>query len=310
VNTRRDLAFSTSVTLQGPFDLPLSLEAAARFLPPRGLVPTVLRVAARLGRRPTIFEIRQTRRSPPRIEAFSTSRVHRRRLQERARWLVSADLDLRPFYRLVATHPIMGPVSRSLNGLKPLRPPSLFEMVVIAITEQQLSLAAAFHIRERLIARFGTPFETLWIFPSPEALAEAPLGDLMSCGLSRRKAEYVKEFAQRVAEDTFDLDALTQKSDADAGACLMSQRGLGTWSAQYILVRGLGRPDCLPAADVGLRRAAGEYLAHGRQLSREQLEQALSPFTPFRGLAAFYLSVAARLNGVISLDSSVGRHEA
>jgi DNA-3-methyladenine glycosylase II len=204
----------------------------------------------------------------------------------------------------------MGPVSRSLNGLKPLRPPSLFEMVVIAITEQQLSLAAAFHIRERLIARFGTPFETLWIFPSPEALAEAPLGDLMSCGLSRRKAEYVKEFAQRVAEDTFDLDALTQKSDADAGACLMSQRGLGTWSAQYILVRGLGRPDCLPAADVGLRRAAGGYLAHGRQLSPEQLEQALSPFTPFRGLAAFYLSVAARLNGVISLDSSVGRHEA
>jgi DNA-3-methyladenine glycosylase II len=299
VSTRRDLAFSTSVTLQGPFDLPLSLEAAARFLPPRGLVPTVLRVAARLGRRPTIFEIRQTRRSPPRIEAFSTSRVHRRRLQERARWLVSADLDLRPFYRLVATHPIMGPVSRSLNGLKPLRPPSLFEMVVIAITEQQLSLAAAFHIRERLIARFGTPFETLWIFPSPEALAEAPLGDLMSCGLSRRKAEYVKEFAQRVAEDTFDLDALTQKSDADAGACLMSQRGLGTWSAQYILVRGLGRPDCLPSDDVGLRRAAGEYFSRGRQLSPEQLERALLPFAPFRGLAAFYLSVAARLNRVL-----------
>ena len=57
MSTRHDLAFSTSVTLQGPFDLPLSLEAAARFLPPRGLVPTVLRVAARLGRRPTIFEI-------------------------------------------------------------------------------------------------------------------------------------------------------------------------------------------------------------------------------------------------------------
>ena len=58
-------AISTSVTLQGPFDLPLSLEAAARFLPPRGLVPTVLKVAARFDRRPAVFEIRQTRRSPP-----------------------------------------------------------------------------------------------------------------------------------------------------------------------------------------------------------------------------------------------------
>jgi DNA-3-methyladenine glycosylase II len=299
VSTRRDLAFSTSMTLQGPFDVPQTLEASERFLPPRVLVPTLLRVAARFDRQPAVFEIRQTKRSPPRIEAFSTTHLDERRLQDRVRWLVSADLDLRPFYRLVASHPIMGRVSRSLNGLKPLRPPSLFEMVVIAITEQQLSLAAAFHIRERLIARFGTPLESLWIFPAPETLAEAPLGDLMGCGLSRRKAEYVKGFAQRVAEGTFDLDALTRKSDADARACLMSQRGLGAWSAQYILVRGLGRPDCLPSDDVGLRRAVGEYFSRGRQLSPEQLERALLPFAPFRGLAAFYLSVAARLNRVI-----------
>ena len=293
-------AISTRVTLQGPFDLALSLEAAARFLPPRGLVPTVLKVAARCDRRPVIFEIRQTRRSPPRIEAFSTTHIHERQLQERVRWLVSADLDLRPFYRLAAPHPIMGPVSRSLNGLKPLRPLSLFEMVVIAITEQQLSLAAAFHIRERLITLFGTPFEGLWIFPTPETLADAPLGGLKDCGLSGRKAQYVKGFAKRVAEGKFDLDALTRKSDVDARACLMSQRGLGAWSAQYILVRGLGRPDCLPSADVGLRRAAGQYFARGRQLSPEQLEQALLPFTPFRGLAAFYLSVATRLNHRVS----------
>jgi DNA-3-methyladenine glycosylase II len=76
----------------------------------------------------------------------------------------------------------------------------------------------------------------------------------------------------------------------------LSQRGLGAWSAQYILVRGLGRPDSLPSDDVGLRRAVGEYFARGRQLSPERLERALLPFTPFRGLAAFCLSVAARLN--------------
>ena len=150
------------------------------------------------------------------------------------------------FIALLLPIPIMGAVSRSLNGLKPLRPLSLFEMVVIAITEQQLSLAAAFHIRERLITRFGTPFEALWIFPAPETLAEAPLGSLMDCGLSRRKAEYVKGFAQRVAEGAFDLDALTRKSDAEGRACLMSQRGLGAFSAA-VYSRAWSRPPRLPS---------------------------------------------------------------
>lgn len=198
----------------------------------------------------------------------------------------------------------MGPVAKSLHGLKPLRPASLFEMVVIAITEQQLSLTAAFHIRSRLVARFGTPYAGLWIFPAPETLAETPLEDLMNCGLSRRKAEYIKSLAQRVADGNFDLDALAQKNDADAYVDLVKQRGLGPWSAQYILARGLGRHDCLPSDDVNLRRVVGRYFSRGLNLTPSQLEQALLPFAPFRGLAAFYLSVAARLHEVSPLEAT------
>jgi len=65
----------------------------------------------------------------------------------------------------------MGPVTATLSGLKPLRPATLFEMAAIAITEQQLSLAAAFHIRARLVKRFGTPLDGLWIFPVPRKIA-------------------------------------------------------------------------------------------------------------------------------------------
>ena len=212
-----------------------------------------------------------------------------------ARWLVSAELDLRPFYRIAAPHPIMGPITKWLRGLKPLRPLSLFEMAIVAITEQQLSLAAAFHIRTRLINRFGTPTEGLWIFPNPVALAEASLSDLRACGLSRRKAEYVRGIATRVVKGSLNFDALKRETTQEAYAYLMDQRGFGDWSAQYILARGFGRPDCLPSGDTGLRRAVGKLLARGRRLSPRQLERALSPFAPFRGLAAFYLSVAARL---------------
>ncbi len=64
---------------------------------------------------------------------------------------------------------------------------------------------------------------------------------------------------------------------------------------RYFLLRGIGRYDCLPADDVGLRRTIGTYLSHRRRLSPAQLEHALSPFAPFRGLAAYYLAVDFRL---------------
>jgi len=285
---------SAVLRLSGPFDLPLSLEAAASFLPRTGSVPRELRVASYVDCQPVIIQIRQRSRTPAILEASTTIPLHRRHLLDMARWLVTAELDLRPFYRLVAPHPTMGSVAKSLRGLKPLRPLSLFEMVITAITEQQLSLAAAFHIRTRLIHRLGSPIEDLWIFPTPAGLAEASLRDLTACGLSRRKAEYVREIAARVANGVLDLDGLKRKTTPEVHAHLIINRGFGDWSAQYILARGLGRPDCLPLADTGLRRVVGKYLSRGRRLSPRQLELALSPFAPFRGLAAFYLSVAAR----------------
>jgi 3-methyladenine DNA glycosylase/8-oxoguanine DNA glycosylase len=216
-----------TVTLKGPFSLPLSLEATASFLPRTGRAPSALRLATRIGCRPAIIEIRQIRAAPAVVEASSTIPIHRRRLQNLTQRLVSADLDLRPFYRMVADHPIMGPRCEVIEG-----------MAVIAITEQQLSLAAAFHMRARLINRFGTPIGGLWTFPTPEVLAGASLRHLRSCGLSLRKAEYIKGIAQGAVRGTLALDALER--DADVRAHLLRQRGLGEWSAQYILARGPG----------------------------------------------------------------------
>src|SRR5205085_163216 len=142
---------------KGPFDLPLSLAASASFLPPTAPASTALRVATMISGRPAIIQVRQMSKIPAAIEASLTLPLYERPLTETAQWLVSADLDLGPFYRIVQPHPIMGPIAKALLGVKPLRPLTLFEMAIVAITEQQLSLAAAFHIRTRLIQRFGTP---------------------------------------------------------------------------------------------------------------------------------------------------------
>jgi hypothetical protein len=185
----RRMITSLSFSHHGPFDLPLSLMAEASFLPPLPHSPRSLKLAVRVSGHPAIIEICQRSKVPAVIAASANISIPRSQLTELAQRLTACDLDLRRFYRIAARDPIMGPIAKQLHGFKPLRPPSLFEMAVIAITEQQLSIAAAFHIRSRLVRRFGTPIEDLWVFPTPEVLAEASLHDLALCGLSNRKAE-------------------------------------------------------------------------------------------------------------------------
>ena len=177
-----------------------------------------------------------------------------------------------------------------------MRPASLLEMAVIVITEQQISLAAANHIRSRLVARYGDQVEGEWVFPDAQQLAGAALEDLRACGYSQRKAEYILEFARQVEDGRLDLEALKDLPDEVVHSTLTSLRGWGPWSANYFLVRGLARPDCVPADDLAIRSVVGRYLGDGSRASAGQVEQLLAPFAPYRGMAAFYLEAHERLS--------------
>lgn len=183
-----------------------------------------------------------------------------------------------------------------MRGLKPMRPPSLFEMLVIAVTEQQISLAAAYRIRTRIIERYGERVNGLCVFPTPQRLSESAVAELMTCGLSQRKAEYVKGIASEVAGGRLNLGRLEKMPDDDVRCLLLQIRGLGPWSAEYFLVRGLSRPDRIPADDLGIRSVVGRYLGSGKRLTPQGTLQKLSAFKPYRGLAAFYLLAYERIS--------------
>jgi DNA-3-methyladenine glycosylase II len=300
--TPKGIPQSIVLRSKGPFDLALSLQAAASFFPAIGLPPAFLQSPLSLTGGAAIIDIRQSEKSPSRIIASAAPPIDPSRLRGIAKWLISWDLDLRPFYRQVAAHRVMGPVTAALTGLKPLRPATLFEMAAIAITEQQLSLAAAFHIRTRLVRRFGTPLDGLWIFPSPRKIAAATIHDLAECGLSLRKAQYLQALARATLLGGLEFETLAPYADHEISQTLMSNRGFGEWSAQYILARGFGRPDSLPSGDVGLQRVVGHYFRKGQRLTDKELERVLSPFKPFRGLAAFYLAVHWRLRRSAALN--------
>ncbi len=281
--------------MKGPFDLHLSLAATSSFLPVTQ-APLVLTTVVGQNGSSSIISVGQKPHWRSTVSVSASPPIDHESLKQMAKWLVSSELDLSPFYTIAARQPSLAEVIFSLEGLKPLRPATLFEMAVIAITEQQLSLAAAFHIRTRLIARFGKRVGNLWRFPTAERLASASLQQLMKCGLSGRKADYVKQLAARVARGSLDLESLKKQSDQRIYEQLLAIRGFGKWSAQYMLARGFGRVDVLPSDDVGLQRAISHYVAHDRILDATQLERALAPFKPFRALAAYYLAVHWRLH--------------
>jgi 3-methyladenine DNA glycosylase/8-oxoguanine DNA glycosylase len=144
-----------SISSVGPHDFELCLRVARSFSPDLFQDFAVLRSAVRIQDNPTVLELRQVRRDPPALEIRTALPNSASEVKRIARWIIFADLDLLPFYRIAASHSILGPMTQELHGLKPMRPASLFEMLVIAITEQQISLAAAYRIRTRIIERFG-----------------------------------------------------------------------------------------------------------------------------------------------------------
>jgi DNA-3-methyladenine glycosylase II len=298
------------LSVRGPYDLELSLRAMASFSPdpPQGAL-AVMRVPARLDGHPAAIEIRQVRRKPPELVASSPDIRRWRAVRDAAEWVINAQLDLVPFYRMVAADRVLGPIASRYRGLKPVRPASLFEMAVIAVTEQQISLAAGQRIRARVVERFGERAHGLWFFPRPDALARASLETLRGCGLSGRKAEYIRDLARSVTNGSIDLEALKRSPDDEVRAVVNGIRGFGRWSTDYILIRGLGRVDVVPADDLGIRTIVGGYFGRNRRLSADEVRSVLGRYAPYRGIAVFYLLVHRRLSfaAQLSLQNPKGR---
>jgi 3-methyladenine DNA glycosylase/8-oxoguanine DNA glycosylase len=201
------------------------------------------------------------------------------------RTLLGFPFELEPFYEWAADDAVLGPTVRRLAGFRPPLTPDPFELLVGAITAQQVSLFSALAIRNRLIERYGRPVGEAWGFPARELLAAASVEELRSLGFSRRKAEYVVGLAR----SELDLDALSGLPDDEVKATIVALRGLGEWTADWFLARHLARPHAWPCGDLALRKAVADL--YGGLDVREARER----FHPFENLSAHYLLLAQRV---------------
>lgn len=146
-------------------------------------------------------------------------------------------------------------------------------------------------MKERLVQRYGTAYDgaerPLFVFPSPATLAQADPNDLLHMQFSRNKTNFIIGLAQQIVAGTLKLHSIEQQSTPDAIAYLTTFRGIGNWTAEFTLLRSLGRPDSLPANDAGVRQ--GIAALYGKRLAEPDLRVFAASWGNWGGMVATYL---------------------
>jgi DNA-3-methyladenine glycosylase II len=224
---------------------------------------------------------------------------HRLAVEAEVRHCLSLDVPLIPFYRWAQAEPILATLVRRCFGMRPPRAPTLFEALITAITAQQVNLTFATTVRSRLIRRYGRAVtshgQTFYAFPTPERLATAPPQELRELQFSWRKAESIVNLARLVADGRLKLDELPALSNAAIIERLTPIKGLGRWTADWLLARGLGRGDAIAAGDLGVRKAVGRFYCGGRLPSAEEVRALAARWGAYQNLAVHYLLAGLRL---------------
>jgi DNA-3-methyladenine glycosylase II len=201
--------------------------------------------------------------------------------------------DLAAFYRLAEQDRRLAPLVEKFKGVKPPRFPSVFEGLVNGIACQQLSLTVGIRLLNRLAERFGRRASRSEAsgpaFPRPEELAAAKPEEIRQLGFNRRKAETIIGISQDVMEGRLDLEGLQALNDEEAVRRLVELRGIGRWTAEYTLLRGMGRWHIFPVGDQGALNGLARWLRLRVPIDTVRAQRLLARWKPYSGLMYFHM---------------------
>ena len=167
----------------------------------------------------------------------------------------------------------IGPIERPIDA-------DLFSALVNNIVGQQISMKAQETVWKRMLAAFGAI--------TPENLFRASVEEIQQCGLSTRKATYIREAAEKVLSGEFDLEELKDMSDEAVLAELSQLRGIGKWTAEMLLIFSMGRQDVLSWDDLAIHRGL-RMVYHHRNITNQLFQNSKRRYAPYGSIASLYL---------------------
>ena len=183
--------------------------------------------------------------------------------------------DVREFYNFMAKDKVLKEIKDKLYGFgrAGLMSATIYEGIIKAILQQQISLKVAETITANLVENYGdkTEFcgEYAYDFPSPKTIADLTVSELRKCGLSLKKAEYIKEFSATVLKG-FEPEKLKNETPTRIMECLTAFRGIGRWTAELVMVASIGL-NVIPADDLGVRKAISHFYFNDKLQSPETI---------------------------------------
>jgi DNA-3-methyladenine glycosylase II len=207
--------------------------------------------------------------------------------------LLGLNVDLSAFATMAAQDPLLGPLEGRMRGLRPPRFPTVFEALVNGVACQQLSLDVGIHLLNRLAADRGRPVSddrgAPHAFPDPEELATLEPDELKRHGFSMTKARTIIEAARAIVVGELDLEGLKRLDDPAVIERLTRLRGIGRWTAEYMLLRGLGRLHVFPGDDVGAHNKLRRLFGIHTPLHYESVHELVARWHPYAGVVYFHL---------------------
>jgi AraC family transcriptional regulator of adaptative response / DNA-3-methyladenine glycosylase II len=203
--------------------------------------------------------------------------------------LLGLEQDAAAFARL-ARKLGLGRLVAGRPGLRLVQTPSLFDGLVWSIIGQQINFPFACVLKRRLIERTGDRIaEGLYAPPAPAAVAALSPEELAPLQFSRSKADYLIATARLIVEGKLDLEALRTQSATRVERTLLAIRGLGPWSVNYLMMRALGLPDCVPWGDTGVTSGLHALFQLDERPDVAATRRLMSVFSPYRSLATAHL---------------------
>ena len=168
--------------------------------------------------------------------------------------------------------------------------PSVFDGLLWAIIGQQINLPFTFTLRRRLFERIGHPLHNgFFAPPTPAALAALEPADLLPLQFSRQKASYLITLARTIVRGELDLSALPALSATRAERTLLALHGFGPWSVNYVMMRALAFPDCVPLGDTGVTTGLKLLFPLEERPDLDATRRLMTVFSPHRSLATAHL---------------------
>jgi len=158
--------------------------------------------------------------------------------------------------------------------------PDLFTALVASVASQQVSAKAADTVWRRMEERFGAI--------TPASITAATPEEIQQCGMSLKKAGYIRGIGKAVADGTLDLYGLWSLSDEEVIARLTALNGVGVWTAEMLLIFSMERPDVVSWGDLAIRR--GMMRLYGKEtIDRAAFERYRRRYSPYGSVASLYL---------------------